>query len=100
MPSSNSVEACSRALACLVLLLRTRAPCFLGPCFNAGLATENSSEQVLIVLALSCYRNRYKSEARATPVDVRRPGLRIWLSLGVVPPPTTPALPLEGNGTC
>ena len=26
-------------------------------CFNAGVATENSSEQVLIVLALSCYQN-------------------------------------------
>ena len=66
----QSARACSPVapVVCACSLL-------LGLCFNAGRATENSSERVLIVLALSCYQNGYRSEARATPVEDRRPGV-------------------------
>ena len=71
---------CARAL--LVFLLACLCPLFL----NAGRSSEKSSERVLIVLFLSCYGDRSKSKARATPGDDGRP--EIWLNLGVVPPPT------------
>ena len=74
--------ACARAL--LVFLLACACSVF----FNAGRLSENSSRRVLIVLVLSCYRNGSESEARATPVDDRRPGIEIWLNPGMVPPPT------------
>ena len=82
---------CERAL--LVFLLAWA--CSLFP--NAGRSFENSSQWVLIVLVLSCCGNGYKLEARATPVQDRRPGTTIWLNPGVLPPPT-PAVALEGTG--
>ena len=79
--------ACARAL--LVFLLASACSAFL----NAGPWSENSSQRVLIVLALSCYGNRSESEAGATPVEDGRPGIAIWLNPGVVPP-RTPAVAL------
>ena len=55
---------------------------------------EYPSSLVLIVLALSCYQTGFRSEARATPVEDRRPGIAIWLNPGVVPPPI-PAVALR-----
>ena len=78
---------CARAL--LVFLLACACSVFL----NAGRSSENSSQRVLIVLVLSCYGNGSESEARATPVEDRRPGIAIWLNDGVVPP-CTPAVAL------
>ena len=73
---------CARAL--LVFLLA----CVCSVFFNAGRSSKNSSQLVLIVLVLSGYGNGSESEARATRVDDRRPGIAIWLHPGVVPPPT------------
>ena len=73
---------CARAL--LVFLVVCTRSLFL----NAGRSSENSSQWVLMVLVLSCYANGYELEARAAPVDDRRPGTAIWLNRGVVPPPT------------
>ena len=56
--------------------------------FNAGQSSENSSQRVLMVLVLFRCLNGCESEARATQVDDRKPGMEIWLDLGVVPPPT------------
>ena len=61
---------CARAL--LVFLLACVCPVF----FHAGRSFENSSQRVLIVLVLSCYGNENESEARATPVNDRRPGVK------------------------
>ena len=74
-----SARACSpgASVACACSLL-------LGLCFNAGRATENSSERVLIVLALSCYR----SESRATAVEDRRPKFKSGYTLVWFDPPT------------
>ena len=71
---------CARAL--LVFLLAYACSFFL----NGGRSSESSSQRVLIVLLLHCYGNGSKSEARATPVQDRRPGIAIWLDPGVVPP--------------
>ena len=79
---------CARAR--LVFLLACACSVFC----NAGPSCENSSRQVLRVLVLSCCRNESEAEARATPGDDGRPGTEIWLNPGVVPPPTTPAVPL------
>ena len=79
---------CGRPL--IVFLLA----CACSVLLNAGRSSENSSKRVLIVLVLSCYGNGSKSEARATPVEERRPELRIWPNSGVVPPPTIPAVAL------
>ena len=68
---------------------RARALCSL----IAGRLSENSSQRVLIVLVPSCYGNGTESEARATPVEDRRPGIAIWLHPAVVPP-ATPAVAL------
>ena len=38
---------------------------------------EYPSSLVLIVLVLSCYGNGSELEARATPVDDRRPGVKV-----------------------
>ena len=73
---------CARAL--LVFLLACACSVFL----NAGRSSENSSECVLIVLDLSCCGNGYELEARATSGEDRKPRIAIWLSPGVVPPPT------------
>ena len=81
---------CARAI--LVFLLVCVCSLFL----NAGLSSERSSQWVLIVLVLSCCRNGYDLEERATPVDDRRPETAIWLNPGVVPPPT-PAVALGGS---
>ena len=78
---------CARAL--LVFLLACACSVFL----NAGRLFENSSQRVLIVLVLHCYGNGNESEARATPVEDRRPGIALWLNAGVVPP-RTPAVAL------
>ena len=56
----------------LVFMLTSACSVF----FNAGRLSEHSSQQVLIVLVLSCYGNGSKSEARATAVDDRRPGVK------------------------
>ena len=56
----------------------------LGLCFNAGRGTESSSEQVIIVLALSCYGNGYRSEASATAFEERRPQFKSSLNPVVV----------------
>ena len=61
---------CARAL--LVFLLA----CVCSVFCNEGRSCENSSQLVLIVLVLSCYANGSKSEARATPVNDRRPGVK------------------------
>ena len=61
---------CARAF--LVFLLVCACSVF----FNAGRSFENSSQRVLIVLVLSCYGNGNESEARATPVNDRRPGVK------------------------
>ena len=78
---------CARTL--LVFLLACACSVFL----NAGRSAENPSPRVLIVLVLSCCGNGSESEARATPVDDRRPRIAIWLNPGVVPQPT-PAVAL------
>ena len=78
---------CVRALS--VFLLACACSVFL----NAGRLSESSSVRVLIVLVLHCYGNGSKSEARATPVEDRRPRIAIWLNPGVVPP-RTPAVAL------
>ena len=78
---------CARAL--LVFLLACACSVFL----NAGRSSQNSSHRVLIVLVLSCYGNGSKSEARATPVEDRRPRIAIWVNPGVVPS-RTPAVAL------
>ena len=78
---------CAHAL--LVLLVACASSVFL----IAGKSPESSSQVVLRVLGLSCYGNGSESESRATPVDDRRPGIAIWLNLGVVPLPTL-AVPL------
>ena len=78
---------CARAL--LLFLLACACSVF----FNAGRSCQNSSQRVLIVLVLLCCGNGSKSEARATPVDDRRPGIAIWLNPDLVPPPT-PAVAL------
>ena len=70
--------------ALLVFLLACACSVFL----NAGRLSESCSQWVLIVLDLSCSRNGYELEARATPVEDRRLGIVIWLNPGVVPPPT------------
>ena len=57
------------ACALLVFLVLCTCSLFL----NAGQWFENSSQLVVIVLVLSCCGNGYKLEARATPVDDRRP---------------------------
>ena len=77
------------ARALLVFLLACACSVFL----NAGRSSENSFQRVLIVLVLSCYGNGSESKARATPVEDRRPGIRIWLNPGLVPP-RTPAVAL------
>ena len=61
---------CARAL--LVFLLACACSMF----FTAGRSFENSSQRVLIVLVASCYGNGSKSEARATPVNDRKPGVK------------------------
>ena len=61
---------CARAL--LVFLLGCACSVFL----NEGRSFENCSQRVLIVLVLHCYGNGNESEARATPVDDRRPGVK------------------------
>ena len=71
-------------LCVLVFLLACACSMFL----NAGRSSENSSQQVLIVLVLSSYGNGSESEARATPVEGGRPRIAIWLDPGMVPPPT------------
>ena len=48
---------------------------------NAGQSSEDSSQCVLIVLDLSCCGNGYNLDARATPVEDRRPGIAIWQTL-------------------
>ena len=73
----------------LVFLLACACSVYL----NAGGWSENSSQRVLIVLVLSCYGNGSESEARVTPLEDRRPGIAVWLNLGVVPP-RTPAVAL------
>ena len=73
---------CARAL--FVFLLACPCSVFL----NAGRSSDRSSQWVPIVLDLSCYGNGYKLEARATPVEDRRPGTAILLNPGVVSPPT------------
>ena len=78
---------CARAL--LVFLLACACSVFL----SAGRSSENSSQWVLIVLVLSSYGSGSKSEARATRVEDRRPGIAIRLNPAVVPPPT-PAVAL------
>ena len=78
---------CARAL--FVFLMAFACSVFL----NAGRSSENSSQRVLIVLVLSCHENGSELEARATPVEDRRPGIAISLNPGVVPP-RTPAVPL------
>ena len=78
---------CARAL--LTFLLACACCVFL----NAGRSSENSSQRVLIVLVPSCYGNGSESEARATPVEDRRPGIANWLDPGVVPL-RTPAVAL------
>ena len=77
------------ARALLMFLLA--CACFVF--FYACRSSENYFQGVLIVLVLSCYGNGTRSDARATPVDERRPGFVIWLNPGVVPPPT-PAVAL------
>ena len=72
------------APALLLFLLRCGCSLFL----NARQSFENSSERPLIVLVVHCYGNANESEARATPVEDRRPGIAIWLNPGVVPPRT------------
>ena len=61
---------CARAL--LVFLLAYACSVFL----NESRSAENSSERGLIALVLSCYGNGSKSEARASPVEDRRPGVK------------------------
>ena len=78
---------CARAL--LVFLLACACSVFL----NAGRSSENSSQRVLIALVLHCYGNGKESEARANPVEDKRPRIAIWLNPGVVPP-RTPAVAL------
>ena len=76
----NPLQKFSRGLSARVCSPGAPVVCacslLLGLCFNAGRATENSSERVLIVVALSCYQNGYGSEARATPVEDRRPEVK------------------------
>ena len=80
---------CGRAL--LVFLLACACSLFL----NADRSSENSFQSVPIVLILSCGGNGYEFEARATPVDERRPGTAIWLTLVWCPRPDR-LLPLRG----
>ena len=87
----------TRPVVCAHALLVFLLACACSVFFNAGRSCENSSQRVLIVLFLSCRGNGSESEARATPVDDRRPGIAIWLNPGVVPPPT-PAVALEETG--
>ena len=61
---------CARAL--LVILLACACSMF----FNAGRSFEISSQRELIVLVPSFYGNENQSEARATPVNDRRPGVK------------------------
>ena len=65
---------CARALLVFVLV------CAFSGFLNAGRSFENSSQRVLIVLVLHCYGNGNKKDARATPVEDRRPGIAIWLN--------------------
>ena len=78
---------CARALLVLLVV------CVCALFFNAGRSSEKSSQRVLIVLDLPCCSNGNGLEARATPVDDRRPGIMMWPNPGVVPPPTL-AVPL------
>ena len=61
---------CARTL--LVFLLACACSVFL----NVGRSSENSSQRVLIVLVLPCYGNGSELEARVTPVNDRRPGVK------------------------
>ena len=78
----------TRPAVCARALLVFLSACAWSVSFDAGRSSENSSQQALIVLVLFSYGNGSKWEARATPVDDRRPGIAIWLNPGVVPPPT------------
>ena len=68
--------------------MRVPFSCACSVFLNAGRWSENSSQWVLMVLDLSCCGNGYELEARATPVEQRRPGVAIGLDPVVVPPPT------------
>ena len=76
----NALQKFSRGLSARVCSPCAPVVCacslLLGLCLNAGRGTENSSEGEPIVLALSCYQNGYRSEARATPVEDRRPEVK------------------------
>ena len=73
---------CARAL--LVFLLA--CPCSVF--FNAGRSFENSFQRVLIMLVLSCCGNGNELEARATPVEDRRPEFKSGQTLVWFHPPT------------
>ena len=62
MPSSNSVKACARACSPAAPVVCT-CSLLLGLSFNAGRATENSSEGVLRGWNVFCYQRGRKSEA-------------------------------------
>ena len=76
----NALQKFSRGLSARVCSPGAPVVCacslLLGLCFSVGRATEKSSEQVLIVLALSCYQNGCRSEAREVPVEDRRPEVK------------------------
>ena len=78
-------------------LLCVRAPfscsCWRACALCSSMRADRLKIRVLIVLVLSCYGNGSQLEARATPVEDRRPGNAIWLNPGVVPP-RTPAVDL------
>ena len=69
-PVRTRPAVCARALPGFLLV------CACAVFLNAGPSSESSSQPVLVVLVLSCYRNGSELVARATPVDDRRPGVK------------------------
>ena len=61
---------------CASALLVFLSACTCSVFLNAGRSSENSSQRGLIVLVLPCYANCNESEARATLLDDRKPGVK------------------------
>ena len=93
MMEELNFHVCTRPAVCARTLLVFLLACACSGFLNAGPSFQNSSQRVLIVLVLHCYRMVNKLEAWATPVEDGRPGIGIWLNQGVVPP-RTPAVAL------
>ena len=66
----------TRPAVCACALLVFLLACACSVFCNAGRSFEISPQSVLIVLVVSCYGNGKESEATATPVNDRRPGVK------------------------